>query len=125
MMIAVKIIAHTRFLLSSYYSGRVNLWDMDTGETIRIFKGPKSGVMALEVSPDRSLLATACYDGCLRVWRMDTAVPLAQFTADSPLLACTFSSDGKTIVAGDLTGRVLFLALKMDSRRPSPSQLQI
>ena len=48
----------------------------------------------------------------LKLWDLKSGQILASFTGESGMLACAVSLDGRTIVAGDTSGRVHFLRLE-------------
>ena len=52
----------------SYESSTIQLWSVATGELIRTLEGHPHGVGFLAFSPEGSLLASASYDGTIRVW---------------------------------------------------------
>ena len=51
----------------------VRLWDVQTGECVRIFVGHRGGVRALSMSPDGKSAASASDDGGVLVWDLGTA----------------------------------------------------
>jgi WD40 repeat protein len=52
----------------SYDSTAVKLWLVDTGELLRTLDGHTHGVDFLTFSPDGKYLASASYDGMIRIW---------------------------------------------------------
>jgi WD40 repeat protein len=46
------------------------------------------------------------------VWDLQEGTWIAEFTGESRLLACAILPDGKTIVAGERSGRLHFLKLE-------------
>lgn len=53
---------------SSYQDFAIRLWDVESGALLRILDGHTHGVDALEFSPNGQMLASATYDGTLRLW---------------------------------------------------------
>jgi len=53
---------------SSYQDFAIRLWDVENGALLRTLEGHTRGVNALEFSPNGQLLASATYDGTLRLW---------------------------------------------------------
>jgi len=53
---------------SSYQDFAVRLWDVQSGALLRTLEGHTRGIESLEFSPNAQLLASADYDGTLRLW---------------------------------------------------------
>jgi WD40 repeat protein len=66
-------------------------------------------INSVDVSPDGKFLVSASEDATLRIWDALTGEEIAVFIGDNALTACLIASDGKTIVAGEESGRVHFL----------------
>ncbi|MBN1536938.1 MAG: WD40 repeat domain-containing protein [Anaerolineales bacterium] len=52
----------------SYDSTAVKLWRVETGELLRTLEGHTHGVDFVTFSPDGKFLASASYDGTIRIW---------------------------------------------------------
>ena len=53
---------------SSYQDFGIRLWDVENGTLLRTLEGHTRGVDNLEFSPNGQMLASAAYDGTLRLW---------------------------------------------------------
>jgi WD40 repeat protein len=61
------------------------------------------------ITPDGRHAVSASRDNTLRVWDLESGKELALLTADSPTISCAVSLDGRTIVAGDVIGKMHIL----------------
>src|SRR5437867_8390388 len=65
------------------------------------------GVLAVEFSPDGQTLATACWDGSMRLWDAETGLPKSSVLPQgAPLLRLAFSRDGRRLAAASVNGTV-------------------
>ncbi|MET7695768.1 trypsin-like peptidase domain-containing protein [Streptomyces sp. NPDC005483] len=70
----------------------------------RRLTGHSAAVNSMAFSPDGKTLATADYDGTLRLWDVTTGKPTAKLTGDNKWVA--FSPDGKILATAGDGGRV-------------------
>src|SRR5215469_13124752 len=70
--------------------------------------GPRFAAVA--VTPDGKRAVSASEDCALKVWVLETGMLVATLTCDGDALCCAFADD-RTIVAGELSGRIHFLQL--------------
>jgi hypothetical protein len=77
----------------------------------RTLAGHTDGVSAVAVTPDGRRAVSASGDRTLKVWDLQSGREITTFTCDSSL-DCVVESHS-TVVAGDQSGRVHFLALQM------------
>ena len=57
------------------------------------------------------MAVSASWDKTLKVWDLDTGLPIATFHCEGEAHCCAFA-DQRRIVAGDEFGRVYFLVLE-------------
>src|SRR5262249_59707969 len=75
----------------------VQVFDLQTGTPARRF-GP--GATALAMAPDGGLLATADFDGVVRLWDWRTGTVERHFAADKGTRALSFSPGGAALATG-------------------------
>ncbi|MFO1065520.1 MAG: protein kinase [Pirellulales bacterium] len=95
--------------------GELRFWNMESGDPIGKSIAVPSSIHALAFSPNGQLIAAACQDGRVRVWRVSSGRLAATFADDDaeftddrsdgtkvlpPLYAVAFSADGKFIAFG-------------------------
>jgi len=91
----------------------LKVWDIEFGmEELHTMKGHTGSVAAVVVTPDGKQAISASEDHTLKVWDIESGQIIASFSGDGSLLDCAISQDGKTIVAGEASGRVHFLRLQ-------------
>ncbi|MCK5014985.1 MAG: WD40 repeat domain-containing protein, partial [Candidatus Omnitrophica bacterium] len=98
--------------VSALVGNTLKVWDLETGEQIRTLEGHTSLVNAVAVTPDGARSVSASFDNTLKVWDLETGEVIGTFSGESALYACAVSPDGKSIVAGEASGRVHFLRLE-------------
>ncbi|CAD6492343.1 MAG: WD domain, G-beta repeat [Candidatus Argoarchaeum ethanivorans] len=80
---------------------------------IRTLKGHTDWVNAVAVTPDGRYAISGSWDRTLKVWDIGSGEVIASFNEDGPLHSCVISPNGRTIVAGDASGAVHFLRLRV------------
>ena len=86
-------------------------------QTLRTLKGHTNSVNAVAVTADvRSRLRLT---KTLRLWDLKSGKEIATFTGESAICSFGATLDGRTIVAGESSGQVLFLRLvETDETKP-------
>jgi WD40 repeat protein len=84
------------------HGDNVVLWDVAAAkESARFKEDTKSSIRSLAFRPDGQMLASACFDGSIRLWDRTTGTLAATLTGHTkPVYALCFSSDGKTLASG-------------------------
>jgi NACHT domain- and WD repeat-containing protein len=88
----------------------VCVWDLVGGRRIHKLK-VRSGVNAVALTRDDHFVVAVSDDWRVRVWDLVTGELAAVFIGKSPILCCVVAPDGKTVVAGEQSGRIHFLRL--------------
>lgn len=105
---AVAILADGR-LASAGADGRIALWEDGKSTPVSVLEGHKAPITSLAVSPDGSLLASASWDGTVRLWPLDGGGPRILSGHQGNVNAVAFLSDGTLASAGEDKTVVLWL----------------
>lgn len=99
-----------KYLATGSSDRTARLWDLATGQTIRVFSGHPGPVEQVAFSPDGKFLLTAGEeDGTARLWDVASGETVQVFSGHTGGVAyIAFSPDGKTIATagGDPTARI-------------------
>lgn len=91
----------------------LHLWDLQRGLGVRRMQGHTDDIRSVHATPDGRRLVSGSADKTVRAWDAESGQLLAIFTADARVSTCSVTPDGRTIVAGDESGRVHFLELEL------------
>lgn len=95
-------------------SGRVDVWDLATGEHITRLPAA-SGVLAVAFDADGSRLATGSQDGAVRLWDAFSGEEVTVLRGhDGPVSSVAFSPDGSQLSSVGYDGVVRVWALDLD-----------
>ena len=104
-------------LIGGGSDGSLHLWDIQAERPLLSTpNGHSQGIIDIELSRDGRLLATLGRDQLIRLWRFDTAHPLARTWAVAGRAAkgLAISSDGDRLAAGDDRGGVSIWSLRSE-----------
>ncbi|WP_437760194.1 pentapeptide repeat-containing protein [Sorangium sp. So ce1389] len=88
-------------LLASGHASWVVLWDMATGNALRVLHGHSDWVTSIAFSPDGYTLASGADDCTVRLWDVSTGNVLCVLKGHSRYVtAVTFSPDGEMLASG-------------------------
>jgi WD40 repeat protein len=86
----------------------VFLGNNDCRKNWRVLKGHSSNIRCIEFSPDGKLIATACSDGSIRLWKVGAGTYIRKWKAHNGFMVCSlaFSVDGRRLLSAGSDGTV-------------------
>lgn len=103
-----KLLASATSLNPNSNDPSIRIWDMETGQAAAVLN-EREEVAALSWSPDGNFLATAGYDGALRIWDTQTSQIIQDVNSSGLFFtAVAWSSDSQYIAAAD-TNNVIYI----------------
>lgn len=100
-----------KWVLSWSYDHTLRLWDLPKAREAGKLEGHQDRVLAGAVSPDSRWVASGGRDSLLKVWDLDSRREAASYQMESEVRFCGFLRDGQTLVAGDVTGRLVLYSV--------------
>lgn len=110
-----------RLLVSSDRTS-IHLWDVGTNERIQTLKGHSSGITALAISGNGSLLASADFKGTIKLWQLPSGQLQRTFNAGS-VTALAFNQTGTVLASGSRLVQQQTDAKRVSAFVPHPIQL--
>jgi len=109
---SVAITSDGKLAVSASSDHTLKVWDLASGQELISLAGHSGSVHCVLISPDGQIAISAAEDKVLKMWNLQSGDEIASFIGESDMKAIAVASDGKTIVAGDTSGRVHFLRLE-------------
>jgi len=110
------------FALSGGDRGEITLWDIEKGTDIiqlnhftiniqepNFWQNPGLFICDVGFFNNGIGMMSCAADGTIKIWDVKSRTLMSSIDSGKPLTACTISSDGSNIIAGDKTGQVYFL----------------
>jgi WD40 repeat protein len=72
------------------------------------------------VTPDGRRAVSASGDRTLRLWDLESRTEIASFTGEDYMHSCAVTSDGRTVIGRDRSGRLHFLRIVEADETKSP-----
>jgi WD40 repeat protein len=101
-------------LATGSYDGSIRLWDLMTGQLLRVIQSD-AAIVSLDFSPDGQLLATGSgfQDNFVRLWSASTGELLNELEGESGGVSnILFSPDGQTLVSASYDGDVMLWGIR-------------
>ncbi len=94
-----------KMIASGGPSGKLYLWDADSGELLHKLEGHTDSVVSLAFSPDKQTLISGGYDGLVCVWDIHTGDKLAELSEHAEWIAgVAYAPDGQSFASGSADG---------------------
>ncbi len=114
----------SNYVLTGNANGTAQLWDVETEQLIREFKGYTAEIWFVAFSPDGKYIATASNDKTVRLWDVNTgSVMRVLYHEQSYVFSVEFSNDGKYILSNGGDGARLWDTDYRDTMRAACSLL--
>jgi len=107
---SIAVTPNSQQLISASTDKSIRIWDIAQGTELKNFSIHNNSANAVVVNPSGDFAISGDYS--IKVWHIQTGKIVASFSVESSVLSCAITSDGLTIVAGELSGRVHFLRLE-------------
>lgn len=91
-------------------SGEIRQWRLASGESVRVFKGPRDALHSLAVSSDGTKIAAGSYDYSVTLWQVsDGALERTFKLSQGAIMGLAFRPDGRMLASGsyDRTAKLL------------------
>ena len=108
-VVSVAISSDGQTIVSAGLDNTIRLWDLPTGQLLRVLSGNSSLFYSLALSPDGQIIVSGSRDKTIRIWDFETGQELYHLKGHTREVdALAISQDSQTIVSGsrDKTIRV-------------------
>lgn len=110
-VLSAEFSADSKRLLTSSYDSSARLWDVETGEQLKVLKGHAFWVWTARFDPsNENRVVTASQDGTAAIWDLEPNRPVivkSFMEHDGPVFSASFSPDGKSVASSGYDKRVL------------------
>lgn len=99
-------------LASASFDGQIKLWDLQTGELIRLLSEKAGVIYAIALNPDAEILASGSSDLTVKVWELETGALIESFKEHTgSIRSVAISPDGETLASGSFDQTIKILSL--------------
>jgi WD40 repeat protein len=120
---AVALTPDGQRAVSASVDGTLRIWDLESAQSLCMLQGHTDWVTAVAVTPDGRRTISGSGDRTLRVWNLESGEYSAGFTGEGPISHFAVAPDGRTIIAGEKSGRWHFLRLEWNGLSRSSNTL--
>lgn len=101
-------------MISASDDCRLKVWDLAEEKVTcsHDLVGHTDNVWSVAVTSDGQYAVSTSFDNTMKLWRVSSGTVIATYHTESPLLSCEITPDDRTIVAGDLDGRLHFYSIE-------------
>ncbi len=93
--------AYDQQLISGSFDQTIRVWDLQTGESVKVLRGHTGGIWSVAVCLDNQLLASGSGDQTIRLWNLQTGSCLnVLHEHTSWVTSVSFSPDGQFLISG-------------------------
>jgi WD40 repeat protein len=97
----VKFHPNSNYLATGSTDKSLRLWDLSSGDTVRIFTGHRGAITSIALSPDGRTLASAAEDNNIILWDIASSRRLSTFSGHKkPVWSLDFSAEGTLLASG-------------------------
>ncbi len=90
-----------KFALSGSDDRTLRLWDLETGENVRVFEGHEDRVSSVAISPKGKFAISGGHDRTLRLWGLETGEDLGIIEGHRDWVSSVaISADGRFVLSG-------------------------
>jgi WD40 repeat protein len=106
MVISLNFSRDGKFLATGGLDGKAIVWNVETGDTVRIIRFPdeNNAIFSVDISPDDSLLATADWGGYVIIWDIKTGKSVQEVSphGNTAVYQVRFSPNGIYFISAGL-----------------------
>ncbi|MGK0188154.1 MAG: WD40 repeat protein [Verrucomicrobiales bacterium] len=93
--------------------GSIRIWDLDSGNQLKLLQGHSSSVTSIDISLDGKLLASGGRDRTVLLWDLESGNRLATYSAHANAVSSVrFHPEGRILASGDQSGMLRFWDLR-------------